>query len=167
MTALHMPPVDPMRTSMPSDMSHIPGKVCALPGQAVCWGAKAWQSWLHALAAALLVLCLNVFGGLALAHSYLAATGQTTYELVKGAKVGTLTPGRLQGAACSVQSALHDPHEKPLTGRPSSCNASVPVMMAEAMQHLCLDSMRGSFLISQAALQHSIACSLSPSQLHT
>ena len=55
--------------------------------QAVCWGPKAWQSWLHVLAMLLLVPCLNVFGGLAIAHAYLAATGQTTYEVAKGAKV--------------------------------------------------------------------------------
>lgn len=72
--------------------------MCALPEQAVCWGDKAWQSWLHVLAAALLVPCLNVFGGLTLAHSYLAATGQTTYELVKGAKVGAMTASSLLGA---------------------------------------------------------------------
>ena len=56
--------------------------------QAVCWGPKAWQSWLHVLAVLLLVPCLNVFGGLVALHSFLAASGQTTYELVKGAKVG-------------------------------------------------------------------------------
>ena len=55
--------------------------------QAVCWGPRGWQSWLHVLAVLLLVPCLNVFGGLAIAHTYLAATGQTTYEVVKGAKV--------------------------------------------------------------------------------
>ncbi|CAL5225148.1 g7928 [Coccomyxa viridis] len=55
--------------------------------KAVCWGAKAWQSWLHVLAVMLLVPCLNVFGGLIIAHSYLAATGQTSYEIIKGAKV--------------------------------------------------------------------------------
>lgn len=55
--------------------------------QAVCWGPRAWQSWLHVLAVLLLVPCLNVFGGLAIAHAYLAATAQTTYEVVKGAKV--------------------------------------------------------------------------------
>ena len=55
--------------------------------QAVCWGPRAWQSWLHVLAVLLLLPCLNVFGGLAIAHTYLAATGQTTYEVVKGAKV--------------------------------------------------------------------------------
>ena len=57
--------------------------------QAVCWGPKAWQSWLHVLAVLLLVPCLNVFCGLTIMHSYLAATGQTTYEVGKGAKVGT------------------------------------------------------------------------------
>ena len=55
--------------------------------QAVCWGPRAWQSWLHVLAVLLLVPCLNVFGGLAIAHAYLAATAQTTYEVAKGAKV--------------------------------------------------------------------------------
>ncbi|CAK0787991.1 hypothetical protein CVIRNUC_011213 [Coccomyxa viridis] len=55
--------------------------------KAVCWGPRAWQSWLHVLAVLLLVPCLNVFGGLAIAHAYLAATAQTTYEVVKGAKV--------------------------------------------------------------------------------
>ena len=55
--------------------------------QAVCWGPRAWQSWLHVLAVLLLVPCLNVFGGLAIAHTYLAATGQITYEVAKGIKV--------------------------------------------------------------------------------
>lgn len=57
--------------------------------QAICWGSKPWQSWLHVLAVLFLVPCLNVFGGLTVVHSYLAATGQTTYELGKGAKVGS------------------------------------------------------------------------------
>ena len=55
--------------------------------QAACWGPRGWQSWLHLLAVLLLVPCLNVFGGLAIAHTYLAATGQTTYEVSKGGKV--------------------------------------------------------------------------------
>ena len=72
------------------DLAMLP-KGCVRTMQAVCWGAKAWQSWLHLLAVMLLVPCLNVFGGLTIAHSYLAATGQTTYEVIKGAKVG-MTP---------------------------------------------------------------------------
>ena len=64
-------------------------EMCLRTVQAVCWGAKAWQSWLHMLAVMLLVPCLNVFGGLTIAHSYLAATGQTSYEIIKGAKVST------------------------------------------------------------------------------
>ena len=60
--------------------------------QAVCWGPKAWQSWLHVLAVMLLAPCLNIFGGLTIMHSYLAATGQTTYEVGKGAKVGNASP---------------------------------------------------------------------------
>lgn len=61
----------------------------ALTVQADCWGPNAGQNWLHLLAVSLLVPLFNVFAGLTVVHSYMAVTGQTTYEVVKGAKVGS------------------------------------------------------------------------------
>lgn len=45
--------------------------------------------WLLLAAVLLLVPLFNFFGGLALLHGYLAASGRTSYEICKGAKVLT------------------------------------------------------------------------------
>ncbi|BDA40380.1 probable palmitoyltransferase ZDHHC17 at N-terminal half [Coccomyxa sp. Obi] len=48
--------------------------------------------WLLLAAVLLLVPLFNFFGGLALLHGYLAASGRTSYEICKGAKVPYLQP---------------------------------------------------------------------------
>jgi hypothetical protein len=60
--------------------------------QAFCWDLHPQQSWLLLVLAAGLIPLFNIFAGLTLLHSYLAATGQTTFELAKGAQVPYLRP---------------------------------------------------------------------------
>ena len=45
--------------------------------------------WLLLAAVLLLLPLFNFFGGLALLHGYLAASGRTSYEICKGAKVNS------------------------------------------------------------------------------
>lgn len=53
--------------------------------QDTCW-SRPWRSATHMAALAALLSALSGFGGLAVLHSYLAATNQTTWELSAGAK---------------------------------------------------------------------------------
>lgn len=50
------------------------------------------RSWLLLLSALALVPFFNMFAGLTLLHGYLAATGQTTYEMLKGGRVLYMKP---------------------------------------------------------------------------
>ena len=50
------------------------------------------RSWLLLLTALALVPFFNMFAGLTLLHGYLAATGQTTYEILKGSRVPYMRP---------------------------------------------------------------------------
>lgn len=54
--------------------------------QAMCWQVRAAAALQLLAALLLLVPCFNFFGGMALLHGYLAASGQTSYEICKGAK---------------------------------------------------------------------------------
>lgn len=122
------------------DMQQTP---VVLTEQAVCWGPKAWQSWLHALAVVLLVPCLNVFGGLTIAHAYLAATGQTTYELVKGARVGTTSTCGLPGPICMANMVLFvlflssSVRLSEIPWASGMCNSPVPIILASSAQLFC------------------------------
>ena len=50
------------------------------------------RSWLLLLLALALIPFFNMFAGLTLLHGYLAATGQTTYEMLKGGRVSYMRP---------------------------------------------------------------------------
>ena len=50
------------------------------------------RSCLLLLTTLALIPLFNVFAGLTLLHGYLAATGQTTYEMLKGSRVPYLKP---------------------------------------------------------------------------
>lgn len=49
----------------------------------------------------LLVPLFNFFGGLALLHAYLTASGRTSYEICKGAKARPTTPHKCFGPLLS------------------------------------------------------------------
>ena len=69
-----------------------PPAVCAL--QAACW--QGFASWTTLRTVALLNVSLvlagatNMFSGLFVLHTLLAATGQTTYEMIKGAVLASI-----------------------------------------------------------------------------
>ncbi|KAK9833156.1 hypothetical protein WJX74_008711 [Apatococcus lobatus] len=63
-----------------------------VPHRKACWQLHSGRTLLLLLFLLFLLAAVQGLFGLAVAHSYLACTGQTTYELLKGAQVPYLAP---------------------------------------------------------------------------